>query len=209
MAATVDPLVPLSLLRAVKQIDAADVWYDVDYVPELHNKRLGLSDTVRAQIARYTDAVRRGQRVDAVETHALARLVGRRPDAEAVFRTAGEWLAGEAYETISAVTRRSLLTLPSLVARPLALRQARRIAARFVQGRVARVGSSLLLRVNEPLIRDAAPDGIGCAFYGAMLRSLITRLLGAAGAVEHVRCATRGETGCEWRVEWRSMARAA
>jgi hypothetical protein len=31
-------------------------------------------------------------------------------------------------------------------------------------------------------------------------------LVGGTGAVEHVRCTSRGEGTCEWRAEWRSGA---
>ncbi len=209
MPATVDALLPLSLLNAVRQIDAADGWFELDHVPELRNKRLGLSDTVQAQIRRYSEAVRRGQRTDAGDAEMLARLVGRRPDAGEIFRAAGVHLAAAAYRTISPVARRSLLSLPALVARPLALRQARRLLRRYANGTVARVGSSVLLRVPAPLTRSAATAGIGCVFYESLLHELVSRLLGGAGSVEHVRCAMRGETTCEWRVDWRTMARAA
>lgn len=209
MRTTVDALLPLSLLHAVRQTDAADGWYELDHVPELRNKRLGLSDTVQAQIRRYTEAVRRGQRVEGGEVEMLARLVARRPDAGQVFRAAGTHLADAAYRTISPVTRRSLLTLPALVARPLALRQARRLLGRYVNGSVARVGSSVLLRVPRPAAGATETASIGCLFYESLLLELVTRLLGASGAVEHVRCASRGETSCEWRVDWRAMARAA
>lgn len=206
---TVDALVPLSLLEAVKASDAVEGWYELDALPELRNKRLGLSETVHAQIRRYREAVKRGQRIGESEVLALARLVGRREDAEQVFRAAGAWLVGQAYQTISPVTRQSLLTLPSLVARPLALRQMRRFALRYLRGRVSRVGSSVLLRVPEPINRNGTTGPAGCTFYESFLRELITRLLGAAGGVEHVRCTNRGDGVDEWRAEWRSAARAA
>jgi hypothetical protein len=30
-------------------------------------------------------------------------------------------------------------------------------------------------------------------------------LVGGVGAVEHVRCSSRGEGVCEWRAEWRPI----
>jgi hypothetical protein len=53
MAGTVNAIVPLSLLEAVRSVDMP-VGHDVDveYVQENSNKRLGLSDTVIAQIRR-------------------------------------------------------------------------------------------------------------------------------------------------------------
>src|SRR5437588_7202018 len=140
MSPTVDALLPLSLLEAVRDVDTPQGDFEAEFVPELRNKRLGLSETVYAQIRRYAESVRRSQRAESDEVVALARLIGRRPDAEAVFRSAGRFLAYEAYRTISPVTRRLLLVLPSMLARPLALRYARRIAERYFDGTVSRLG---------------------------------------------------------------------
>jgi predicted hydrocarbon binding protein len=205
MAATVDPLLPLSLLEAVRNVDTPQGDLEAEFVAELRNKRLGLSDTVHAQIRRYVDAVKRQQRPPHDEAVALAKLIGRRPDAEAVFRSAGRHLAKEAYLTISPTTRRIILVLPSLLARPVALRQARKIAARYFGGKVRRVGNYLMLIVPESVTSDSAPRGTGCAYYEAGLRELLRLLVGSGGSVEHVRCANRGEGQCEWRAEWRSV----
>ena len=203
MAATVDANLPLSLLLAVRQLDTPLGDVETEFVDELRNKRLGLSDTVYAQIRRYTEAVRRSQRASFDEVSALARLLGRRPDAEAVFRFAGRDLAAQAYQTLSPVTRRTVRALPALLARPAALRHTRRLVRRFLDGRVERKGASVLLQVPVPVTADATPHAEGCAFYGAMLTELMRLLLGHEGVVEHVRCAERGEGRCEWRAEWR------
>ena len=203
--ATVDALLPLSLLEAVRDVDTPDDDADADYVAELRNKRLGLSDTVYAQIKRYTDAVRKQIRTAEDEAIALAKLIGRRPDAEAVFRAAGRFLAREAYLTLTPLTRRLLRLLPSLLARPMALRRARRIAARYLNGTVDRVGNSLVLRVPISVTLETAPNATGCAYYEAALRELLRLMIGNQGAVEHTRCSARGEGTCEWRAEWRPV----
>lgn len=198
---------PLALLEAVRTVDAPDHELDAEFVPELRNKKLGLSDTVFAQVRRYAEAVRRGQRIPFDEAAALARLVGRRPDAEVVFRSAGRYLAREACDRIAAPVRGVMRGLPSILSRPLALRHIRRIAARFLNGEVTRVGSSLLLSVGKSVTRDAGPRQTGCAFYEATLRELLHMLVDGAGAVEHVRCGSRGEGTCAWRAEWRAAGR--
>lgn len=207
MAATVDPLLPLSLLEAVRNVDTPQGDLEAEFVAELRNKRLGLSDTVHAQIKRYGEAVRRQHRPAHDEAVALAKLIGRRPDAEAVFRSAGRHLAREAYLTLSGAVRRTIILLPSLLARPLALRHARRIAARYFDGRIKRVGNYLMLAVDESVTIDTAPRAAGCTYYEAGLRELLRLLIGGAGSVEHVRCASRGEGQCEWRAEWRPVDR--
>lgn len=206
MPAAIDAQLPLSLLLAVRSLDTPLGDPDTEYVSELINKRLGLSDTVYAQIKRYTEAVRRSQRATFADAAALARLLGRRPDAEAVFRWAGRHLAVQAYQTLSPMMRRTIRFLPALLARPLALRQVRRLARRFLGGRVERKGSSVLLRVPEPVTADSSPHSAGCALYESTLRELMRLLVGSEGMVEHVRCAERGEGACEWRADWRKTA---
>lgn len=204
MLATVDALLPLSLLEAVRDVDKpADL--DAEFVDELRNKRLGLSDTVYTQIRRYADAVRKGQRAQHDESAALAKLIGRRPDAEAVFRAAGRYLARESYQTINPLTRSLIRMLPSIVARPIALRRARQIAQRYTNGTVRRVGGYVLLDVPRSVTLNTAPGSIGCAYYEAMLRELLALLIGGVGSVDHVRCAGRGEGSCEWRADWKTF----
>lgn len=202
MAATVDALLPLSFLEAVRAVDRPIVDPDTEFVDELRNKRFGLSDTVHAQIRRYGELVRRRQRLGSDEALALARLIGRRPDAEAVFRAAGRYLAAEAYGTLSATGRRGARLLPGPLGRPLVLRQVRRLARRYFGGTVRRVGSALLLEVPAPITVPVAPGGAGCAYYEASFRELLRLLTRGDGSVEHVRCETRGEGRCEWRAEW-------
>lgn len=209
MLATVDALVPLSLLEAVRNVDTPSDQFEAEFVDELRNKRLGLSDTIYAQIKRHTEAVRKGQRTGQDEAIALAKLIGRRPDAEAVLRAAGRYLARQSYRTISPVSRKMMRLLPSAMARPLAFRHARKIAGRYLNGNVRRVGTFLLLDVPRSITLGTAPGSIGCTYYESSLRELLLLLIGSIGAVEHVRCAGRGEGSCEWRADWRSFDRAA
>lgn len=204
MLATVDALLPLSLLEAVRDVDTpGDL--DSEFVDELRNKRLGLSDTVYLQIKRYTDAVRKRQRTAHDESVALARLIGRRPDAEAVFRAAGRYLARESYRTINPVTRKLLRLMPSVIARPLALRRTRTIAERYANGTVRRVGGYVLLEVPRSVTLNTGPGSVGCSYYEAMLRELLGLMVGGVGSVDHVHCAGRGEGTCEWRADWKTF----
>jgi predicted hydrocarbon binding protein len=203
-SATVDALLPLSLLEAVRSVDAPQDDQEAELVPELRNKRLGLSETVYAQIRRYSAAARKKERTPHDEAVALARLIGRRSDAAEVFESAGRIMARESLATTSPMTQQIILVLPSLLARPLALRQARRIATRFLNGTITRVGSALVLEVPVSVTLDSAPNERGCAYYESVLRELVRLLVGGTGAVEHVRCTSRGEGTCEWRAEWRS-----
>ncbi len=203
MLATVDALLPLSLLEAVRDVDTPEGVLEAEFVDELRNKRFGLSDTVYTQIKRYTEAVRKNQRTAQDEAIALARLIGRRPDAEAVLRAAGRYLAHEAYHTVPGVTRFFVRVLPSFIARPMALRRVRRLAQRYLNANLRRVGTYVLLEVPRSVTLGVAPGSTGCMFYEATLRELMRLLVGATGAVEHTRCAGRAEGACEWRADWR------
>jgi predicted hydrocarbon binding protein len=106
--------------------------------------------------------------------------------------------------TISPVTRGLMRALPAIFARPLALRRARKLARRYLNANVRRVGSSLLLEVPRSVTVQTAPGSVGCTYYEAALKELVRLLLGAVGAVEHTRCSARGEGACEWRADWRT-----
>ena len=208
MLATVDALLPLSLLEAVRDVDTPEGVLEAEFVDELRNKRFGLSDTVYTQIKRYSEAVRRNQRTAQDETVALARLIGRRPDAEAVLRAAGRFLAKEAYMTLSPVTRGLLRFLPAFLSRPMAFRRVKKLSQRYLNASVRRVGTFILLEVPRSVTVGTAPGSTGCAFYESTLRELVRLLVGTTGAVEHTRCAGRGEGSCEWRADWRGIDRS-
>jgi hypothetical protein len=205
MTGTVDALLPLSFLEAVRDVDTPVDDFDAELVDDLRNKRLGLSETVYMQIRRFASAVKKNERTPHEEAVALAKLVGRRPDAEAVFRAAGRYLAGQAYQTISPLTRRLLLIFPSLLSRPIALRHTRRLSRRYFNGRISREGASIYLEVPQSVTLDSAPRSIGCAYYEAGIREMLRLMVNSVGAVDHIRCATRGEGTCAWRAEWRPM----
>jgi len=206
MSETVDALLPLSFLEAVRHVDSPVEDFEAELVGDLRNKRLGLSDTIYMQIKRFNDAVKRGQRTGFDEAVGLARLLGRRPDAEAVFRVAGRHLASESYQTIGGLSRALMRVLPNFLARPLALSHSRRLAKRYLQGRISRVGTHVYLEVDRSVTVNTAPRSVGCTYYEASLKELLRLLVNGVGAVEHVRCAARSEGACAWRAEWKPTA---
>ncbi|MGV3709089.1 MAG: hypothetical protein ACO1Q7_09625 [Gemmatimonas sp.] len=198
-----DARVPLSLLEAVRSIDTPDSELEAELVHELRNKRFGLSETVTAQIRRYVENVRRSQKVAYDEVLALSRLIGRRPDADLVFREAGRRLARAALTTLSGTSKTAATSLPAIIGRPIALRQLRRISRAFLDGKLQRQGSAIVLDIAAPVSADAAPRSAGCGFYEAALRESLQTLVGAEGLVEHVACRARGDNSCQWRTDWR------
>ena len=206
MPGTVNAIVPLSLLEAVRSVDipeGEDV--DVEYVQEHRNKRLGLSDTVIAQIRRYKDALKRNQPIAIHEASGISRLIGRRPDAEGIFTRAGTIVATRIYQLISATRRQIIHLLPGFLARPLAFRQVKRAGEKYLGASVRRVGASIVVGVKESVTFETAPKGIGCLYYESALRELLKLLVNGGGMIDHVHCRERGEDICEWRAEWRAV----
>lgn len=201
--APLDAVVPLALLEATRALDLPATDLDLELVHELRNKRFGLSETVYMQIKRYAESVRRQQKVPYDEVLALARLVGRRPDADLLFRDAGRRVARAAVETVGGSTRRATRSLPRPLGRPLALRQLRTLVRRFLAGRVERQGATLLVEVEAPVTADAAGSGVGCGFVEAACQELLLGLTGVEHVIQTVACRTRGDRTCQWRTDWR------
>ena len=202
MPDTVHVLVPLSLLEAIRSVDTPE-GDDIEYVQELRNKRLGLSDTVHAQIRRYGEALRRSQPISAMEATSLATLIGRRSDAEEIFRSAGRGVARRIYERIPRATRRMTHVFPAFLARPIALRRLRSSFSKYLDANLRKADGHLTLEVKKSATAEGAQGSAGCAFYGAALEELIGLLLPGTHPVEHVRCVKSASPKCEWRAEWR------
>jgi hypothetical protein len=198
-----DALAHSALLEAVRSLDAPTTDLELELFDELRNKRLGLTDTVLAQARRYADAARRGQRLSFAEGAALSRLIHRRPDAEAVFREAGRYLAETAIARVGGLARAMARRAPRALSRPMALRQAHRIAQRYLDGAVRREGSAVLLEVSKPVTIDDDSGEQGCAFYEVAFRTVLEGLGQDVGGIDRVNCRTRGDRLCAWRTEWK------
>ncbi|HXG71922.1 MAG TPA: hypothetical protein VNJ04_15040 [Gemmatimonadaceae bacterium] len=203
MPGTVNALVPLSLLEAVRSIDTPE-GDDVEYVQEHRNKRLGLSDTVIAQIRRYKDAMKRGQEIVVPEAMGISKLIGRRDDADGIFVRGGTGVAAKMYELIPFSRRKLIHILPGFAGRPLAFNQLQAVTLRYLGGTITKAGSSLVLSVTESVTQGSAPRSLGCTYYESALREMLKLLVSGSGMVDHARCLDRGDGVCEWRAEWRT-----
>ncbi len=175
-SSTIDPLVPLSLLEAVRDADRPDGAAEAEYVPELLNKRLGTTDTVYTQIRRYTEAVRRGRAADGEEVAALARLIARRPDALQLFRDAGRDAARTAYSRMASLKRAIIRFLPRFIAHPYARRQARKIFARYFHVALRVNGADLSIDVPRLAPLSAASAEMSREYYDAAMQELLSLL---------------------------------
>lgn len=187
----------MSLLEALRNLDTPVEDGLEELSGEIVNKRLGLSHTVAAQIARYQEAVKKGETVSLDEAISVFRLAGRRPDAPLVFADAGRRAAR--YAAKGGLGHAAASIFPGALGRSMGGRAATS-AARRVLGVDLQVGESGAEAINSTTLSILAlPDGAGCAFYGAALAELLRVLTGFEGAMVHERCRGRGDESCRWR----------
>jgi hypothetical protein len=192
-------ILPLAVLEAMRNLDSPTDEEAAEYVDELLKKRLGLSDTVAAQIARYDLGVRRGRPVSAAEFEQILRLAGRRPDAALVFADAGRRAARRALADLSLAARWGARYLPRFLRRPIGFRVARGVLRDVFAVQLTRTGGATAARVEHRLAVGATADGAACGFYAAAVAELLRHLASYDGAVVHPRCCARGGDCCEWR----------
>jgi hypothetical protein len=197
-ATTVDSRLPLSLLEAVRVVDTPVGEVEREYIEELRNKRLGLSDTVYAQIKRYTASVERGERTVRDEAAALAKLIGRRTDAPRVFESAGHLLARDAVSTVSGLRRSAIRALPGLIARPLALGAVKRLARKYLDAKVTRVGASLMMSVARPVMLEGS-ESAGFAYYASAWSAMLEQITGQPAVVTRVDASGDQQ---QWTATW-------
>lgn len=196
---SVPTIIPLSLLEALRNLDTPVEDGLEELAGEIVSKRLGLSATVAAQIARYQDQVRRDEGVTVDEAVSVFRLAGRRPDAQLVFADAGRRAARHTARKGPVLSRAAVRIAPGGLGRSLGAGAAARAAKRVlsIDLRVGESGAEA--ESSKPLSILALPDGAGCSFYGAALAELLRVLTGFEGAMIHERCRGKGDPSCVWR----------
>ncbi len=198
-APSVHAIIPLSLLEALRNLDTPVEDGLEELAGEIVSKRLGLSPTVAAQIARYQDTVRGSGKVELEEALAVFRLAGRRPDAVLVFADAGRRAARHGARRAPALLRALRRVMPGGLGRRLGRRMAARTARIILSADLANAPGGAEGRVPMSLALRALPEGQGCGFYGAAFGELLRILTGFEGAMVHDRCKGRGGDGCHWR----------
>ncbi|MGI9041466.1 MAG: hypothetical protein ACR2HK_10310 [Gemmatimonadales bacterium] len=195
---SVPALIPLSLLEAIRNLDAPVEDGLEELAEEMVVRRLGLSPTVAAQIQRYRQAAERDGSVELDEAVSVLRLVGRRPDAELGFADAGRRAARYAIRSSGRSARTLARVSPSTVGRRIALRSATRVAHAMFGGELRPRAPGSEVRMHDPLSIIALPDGAGCVFYGAAYGELLRSLTAFEGAMLHEHCRSRGDEACVW-----------
>jgi hypothetical protein len=197
--AAVPALLPLSLLEAIRNLDAPVEDGLDELAEEIVVRRLGLSPTVAAQIQRYRTVAGREGTVELDEVVSVLRLVGRRPDAPLVFADAGRRAARYAARSRGRSARTLARVSPRALARRMSLRAAARLARQFFGGELRAPGGGTEVRMADPLSIQALPDGAACRFYGSAYGELLRSLTAFEGAMVHEHCRSRGDDACVWR----------
>jgi hypothetical protein len=201
MTATVPAILPLSLLEAVQNIDTPpdDGLGALEH--ELASKRLGLSPTVAAQVARYRAAADDGGDVSREEALAVFTLVGRRPDAELVYADAGRRAARYAARRRGGAGKLLTAVMPGRLGLAVRLRAASALARRWLLLDLTPADGLARAVTTESLPLEARPDGVGCRFYTAAFAELLRLAAGIEGAMVHEACRGQGDRHCIWRAE--------
>lgn len=187
--------IPLTILESLRQLDAPDHDGVEEFHPELTLKRLGMSETVAAQIERYQRLGRTG-RVDHAEVVALFRLVGRRHDAGLVFAHAGRQVGRKA---VGSALGGLIAALPAFARRSLGFLYARRAARRVLGATMLWEGGRVAATIADPPSAESSANGAACSFYGSALAEILRSLIEFDGALYHVQCRSRGDAVCSWR----------
>lgn len=198
-APTVHAIIPLSLLEALRNLDTPVEDGLEELAGEIVSKRLGLSPTVAAQIARYQDTVRGSGKVELEEALAVFRLAGRRPDAALVFADAGRRAARHGARLAPAALKALRAMTPGPVSRRFGRQLATRTARQILAAELTVTAGVATARVPMSLALRALPGGQACGVYGAAFGELLRVFTGFEGAMIHDRCRGRGDDGCHWR----------
>ncbi len=199
MLIPVPAMLPLAVLEAVQNIDTpADDGLGA-LQDELASKRLGLSPTVAAQVARYRQRAADGDDVPGEEALAVFRLVGRRPDAALVYADAGRRAARMSAKALGTGAKGIAALAPGKRAkRALGLRAASRLAARWLLIELKSTEGLARAEALDSLPIQAREDGVACVFYTAALAELLRLVAGIEGAMVHHSCRGRGDRSCVW-----------
>ncbi|MES2305483.1 MAG: hypothetical protein V4558_08245 [Gemmatimonadota bacterium] len=191
-------ILPLALLEAVQNIDTPpdDGLGALEH--ELAAKRLGLSPTVAAQVARYRERAAAGGDLPEDEALAVFRLVGRRPDAALVYADAGRRAARYAARRLGIATRGLIAAAPGKLGTRLGLRASAKLARRWLLIEMSSEAGVARAEAADSLGLRAREDGVGCQFYSVALAELLRLVAGFEGSMVHESCRGRGDRTCRW-----------
>ncbi|MDT8436314.1 MAG: hypothetical protein RRA92_06115 [Gemmatimonadota bacterium] len=197
----VGPGIALALLHALRDSDTPDEVIEDESFRISLPRRLGLNDVVDAQMRRYEDMRRRGGTVRTEEYASLLRLIGRRPDAEDVFATAGARLAEVRFPPAGRLAlTRGRLTPRALLRRRLVREMAGVAAALNPGARIVAAPADCAIDVSGGALASSTDEGCAGALLTAALEVCARRRYDEQAEVVHPRCESRGDESCRWVV---------
>ena len=187
----VSALVALTFLEVIKASDRPFEVFEEEDTSITMPRRLGLSDVVERQIRNYQVETKRGRKISDEEFGDLVRLVGRRPDARAVFLECGTRLAGKLPPQAKFVPRRLALALARRrVRKRLRALFGRRVGG-FADGAFVLEGRSLLFIQSDS-------GGDACSLVSGLCSATLNGSVKDPPTIAHLACEARGDAFCRW-----------
>lgn len=188
-------VIGLTLLEVIRAQDLPEEILQDEDPSVTMPRRLGLSDVVDRQIRQYREAVKKRRKMTDTEMTDLMRLVLRRPDAEEVFRAAGELLAGTGGSGPGRIARALSPGVTFRLARRRTGRRLRQLFGRRIGGFAA---EPFALEGRGLIFYESDPGGDACAFVTGLCQAVVTSVIGEGADVVHAQCQSRGDDYCRW-----------
>lgn len=182
----------MTLLETIRSQDLPREVFEEEDPTVTMPRRLGLSDAVKRQIARYREAAKKNERLTDEEMRDLIRLAIRRPDAQDICFLVGESLG-------SGRSARLKRVLPDLIAFMLARRRVRRLLKANFGRRLGGFGQGSFCYEGRALpFIQADPGGDACALVSGLCQAVLDRYFDDGRLAVHVACQSRGDDLCRW-----------
>ncbi len=195
----VHPGIALALLRSLRDQDTPDESLEDEAFADSLPRRLGLSDVVNVQMRRYADLRDRGQALALSEFLDLVRLISRRPDAQSIFRAAGETLARERFADPGVTGRLFRRLLPETIRRRKLLRSMSSAAIALSPGaRIKAQQTPPAMEIENCALSSVGIHGSACEILTAALGVCVAQVWNADMTIRHTECLGRGDDCCVW-----------
>ena len=189
-------MVGLSLLEVIRTRDLPTEILAAEDPTQTMPRRLGLSEVVDLQIRRFSEQVKKRERITDDEARDLFHLVLRRPDCEEVFFQAGELLA-EKDGPLKGVKR----LFPERARYSLARRQIRkRLLSLFGRSVGGLAPGPFTLEARSHFFLDMDPGGDACHLLTGFAGIVLGHYLRRDVIVTHTTCQGRKDDLCRWTV---------
>lgn len=197
----VNPAIAIALLHSLRATDTPAEFIEDESFRVSLPRRLGLNEVVDAQMRRYAEIRDRRGVISPDEYGNLLQLIDRRPDAVAVFASAGRNLAEARFSEPSRFDRYRGRFTPAGVRRRKLIRAMTDVARALEPGATIEPvteGGADGIDVLAPPLATTTADGAGCALMTAALEVCAVRVGSDAARLSHELCVGRGDDRCRW-----------